>query len=150
MTEVTLEFEEEEENTDAANRAGLCQLPLEELMLLDIYTCDHSTALLELIGLGKCLGVAEGYIEEKFRLWIYADRSDTPTKFSIGQSPDTIWRRVPAFCEEWRQFADVSLRLVTIGTSEADCERSLSRQKDIQGLHTTNVRTETLETRLRA
>ena len=151
-TEVTLEFQEEEDEEDAdqAGRDELCQLALERLMLLDIYPCNHSTALQMLIALGKRLGVPERYIEEKFRLWIYADRSDTPTKFCLGQSPDAIWRRVRAFSEEWRQFADICLRFVSIGTSEADCERSLSRQNDIQGLHTTNIRTETLETGLRA
>ena len=149
---VTPEFEEEEdiEGTDNLSKCDIFDLALEQLMKLDIYVCDYSTALRELIALGNRLSVPEDYIEEKFRSWIYLDRSQTPTRFCIGESPDTIWRRVPALCEEWRPFADISLRFVTIGTSEADCERSLSRQKDAQGLHTTNIRAETIEARLRA
>ena len=47
-------------------------------------------------------------------------------------------------------FSMVALRYVTLGASEADCERSLSAQKNIQGLHTTKVGIDLLESRLRA
>ena len=143
-----------EANTDdatpTASDTSLHRLSLDRLIQENVYKCEHAVALAELTDMGRRLGVPPNEVEEKFRTWIYCPRSDSPTRYSVGESPNTIWRRVPAISEDWRQFADVALRFVTMGTSEADCERSLSRQKDIQGLHTTNIRVETLEARLRA
>ena len=151
MERIMTDLEANIDNTTlTTSDSALHHLPLEQLIQQNIYECQHSVALAELTEMGMRLGVPPNDVEEKLRTWLYCERSDTPTRYTVGESPNTIWRRVPAVREDWRQFADVALRFVTMGTSEADCERSLSRQKDIQGLHTTNIRVETLEARLRA
>lgn len=45
--------------------------------------------------------------------------------------------------------ANIAIRIVSIGTSEANCERFISRQRDITGNHGINFSTETIETRIR-
>ena len=135
---------------DIVARNELMSLSLDALLNVDIYKFGHAKALAEITRIGRILGIEECYIQEKFSAWLYAPREDTPTALNVGQSPDIIWRCVPANCEDWRQFAEVALRFVTIATSEADCERMLSRQKDVQGIRTSNIRTDLLETLLRA
>ena len=131
------------------SKRELFELPWENLSKIAIYQPSFATALSEITRVGEALGIQAEYCEQKLRSWLYDDRRITPTQSAIGLSPDLIWRRAPANDEEWRPFADIALRFITIGASEADCERSLSRQKDIQGLHTTNIRMDTLEARMR-
>ena len=147
--------EETEHNTviigqSRMSRRDVLALPLEQLFNVPVYEPTFATALFEIARVGQALGVPAEYCEEKLRSWLYGDRRRTPTQSAIGLSPDTIWRRAPANNEEWRHFSDIALRFITIGASEADCERSLSKQRDIQGLHTTNIRMDTLDARLRA
>lgn len=94
--------------------------------------------------------IPEDYIYEIFRSWIFSNRDTGPTRMTKNCSPDTIWRRAPSHDERWRDFCSIALRYVTLGTSEADCERSLSKQKDCQGLHITRIGSDLLEWRLRA
>ena len=128
---------------------NLMSLSLDALLNVDIYKFSYGKALAEITRLGRGLGLEKGYIEQKFSTWVYARREDTPTASNVGDSPDRIWRCVPAHCEDWRRFAEIALRFITISTSEADCERMLSRQRDVQGIRTSNIRTELLETLLR-
>ena len=51
---------------------------------------------------------------------------------------------------QWREFSDLAIRFISIGTSEADVERSFSLQKSIANLYTYNINPETMESHLRA
>jgi hypothetical protein len=57
--------------------------------------------------------------------------------------PDACWREFHGQSDERVCVAHVALRFVTLGCSEADIERLLSRQKQIQGLFDTKYRTDT-------
>lgn len=138
------------DESEAITEHQMLSLPLDELLCTPVYNFRHETAFREIERLGRIFGIDSMYLHNCFRSWLYEDRRDTPTRFQIGQSPDVIWRQVPAVKGEWREFAQIALRLVTIGTSEADCERALSRQRDVQGLHTNNIRTDLLEARMRS
>lgn len=127
----------------------LLSLSLEELLQVDVYQYDFSVAFTEIKRLGEILEIDERYLYERYRTWVFERRSDTPTCHEIGQCPDHIWRRVPAVDNGWRDFSQIALRLVTITTSEADCERSLSRQRDVQGIRTSVISTDLLEARMR-
>ena len=122
---------------------------LESALSFDLYEFSFARACQELCRTGNILGLDEKYVYSIFRSWVFDDRDKTPTRWQVGMSPNDTWRQVPANCEEWRSFAELAIRFVTIGTSEADCERMLSRQKDIQGIRTNNIRAELLEARLR-
>jgi hypothetical protein len=50
--------------------------------------------------------------------------------------------------EPWVGFCKVVMHFVTLGTSEAEVERTLRQQKDIQGRYGTNYGTDTLDARI--
>lgn len=142
---------EEEDAIDSDVEMGPYELEdLETLLRSPVYTVSFEMAFRSLVSLGQMQGLEEEYVYEVFRSWIFTDRARSPTRLERGCSPDVIWRRAPAHDERWRDFSMIALRYVTLGTSEADCERSLSAQKNIQGLHTTKIGIDLLESRLRA
>ena len=149
-----VEEEEDDENidpdSDSSAREEILRLSIAELLDLPVYDYTHEAAFAEISRVGTILGMSQEYVHECFCEWLYSDRSTTPTRYDASSSPDTIWRRVPVVNGRWRDFAGLALRFVTVSTSEADCERSLSRQRHIQGLHTCNITTELLEARLRS
>ena len=152
LEQQTVEEEEDETDTDNndAAREEMLRLSIVDLLGVSVYDYTHEAAFTEIARVGTILGISQEYMHECFCQWLYSDRSTTPTKYDITSSPNTIWRRVPVVNSRWRDFARLALRFVTVSTSEADCERSLSLQKDIQGLHTCNITTDLLEARMRA
>ena len=123
---------------------------LERLLNYDVYKFCFARALDEIVRVAALLGTSSQDVCSFLRTWIYEDREHTPTIHQIGMTPDAIWRRAPAHSEEWRPFAEIAIRFITIGTSEADCERMLSKQRDVQGIRTSNIQNDLLEARLRA
>lgn len=120
------------------------------LLSSPVYNVSFEIAFNRLRLMGQKHEIAEAYIYEIFRSWIFSNKSTGPTRMEKQCSPDIIWRRAPSHDARWRDFASIALRFVTLGASEADCERSLSKQKDCQGLHTTMIKSDLLEWRLRA
>ena len=111
---------------------------------------SSSAACASTVRVGQLLGLVARYMYNCFRTWLYEDRTKTPTGHEIGQSPDMISQtESPSIDDRWRDIAKLCLRFVTIGTSDANCERSLSRQRQVQGLNTSNITTELLEARMR-
>jgi hypothetical protein len=51
--------------------------------------------------------------------------------------------------DEWAEFAERALRLISCATSESDAERVLSMEKNVAGLHGTRFSFRTMEARLR-
>jgi hypothetical protein len=89
------------------------------------------------------------FLIRKFREdWLFGDPSRLPFRWDIETDPNSIWRRAH-LSEDWMKFTDLALRLISIGTSEADCERSLSIQRDIAGAHATQYKAPSLTARLR-
>lgn len=137
---------EEEDAIDPGVENGPYEFKdLETLLRSPVYTLSFERAFRFLVSLGQMQGSEEEYVSKVFRSWIFTDRVRSPTRFERGLAPDVIWRRVPAHDERWRDFSMIAPRYVTLGTSEADCERSLSAQKSIQGLHTTKIGVDLLE-----
>ena len=138
------------EDFEEATPDDLLSLNVDELLRTPVYHYDFSIAFAEIKRLGDILGIGEEYLYQRYRAWLFDKRSDTPTRHETGESPDRIWRCVPAIDNTWRDFAHVALRLVTINTSEADCERSLARQRDVHGIRTSNISTDLLEAFMRS
>jgi hypothetical protein len=64
-------------------------------------------------------------------------------------NPSNYWRRVFRDGKKpWTDFCQMAMHFVSLGTSEAEVERTLRRQKDIQGRYGTNFGTDTLDARL--
>jgi hypothetical protein len=89
------------------------------------------------------LSMNAAHIEEKFPEWLFTDHVP-----QTSVNSDAHWREVHAMGADWRDLARIGVRYASIGTSEADVERLLREQKDIQGLHGVNYGTETLHARL--
>ena len=141
--------DEEHGDTEGLTRNRFTSTTIQELLEVPVFEYSFANSFEEIKRVGQLLGLDARYMYSCFRTWLYEDRTKTPTGHEIGQSPDMIWRRTPSIDDRWRDFAKLCLRFVTIGTSEADCERSLSRQRQVQGLNTTNITTELLEARMR-
>ena len=137
-----VEFDKETPQDVATSCDALCSTP--------VYDLSFEIAFSQLKLMGHKQGLTEDYVYEIFRNWIFRDRCDSPTNMERHCSPDVIWRRAPSHDERWRDFSMIALRYVTLGASEADCERSLSKQKDCQGLHTTKIGSDLLDWRIRA
>jgi hypothetical protein len=73
--------------------------------------------------------------------------TDANERISGDVHPDSYWREYHGRSDERASLARVALRFITLGCSEADIERLLSRQKQIQQQFGTNSRTDTLQAR---
>jgi hypothetical protein len=68
-----------------------------------------------------------------FHHWI--EMTDEALRFPLlgDPSPDAIWTHAHQY-DDWRDFAEIALRILTLGTSEADGERIISTHRDIASL----------------
>jgi hypothetical protein len=78
-----------------------------------------------------------------FTSWVFTrDVYDAPTNSNLH------WREVHALGPPWIGLARIGLRFTSSGTSEADVERMIGEQQQIQGDFGVNYGTETLHARL--
>jgi hypothetical protein len=63
------------------------------------------------------------------------------------QSPGPIWWNAHQY-DDWRDFAEIAMQIVTLRTSEADVERIISIQRDLDSLKGTQYSHRTLGNRL--
>jgi hypothetical protein len=100
-------------------------------------------AIHEIRSIAAALEMDADSIERQLRDWIFTLKiAGAPTL------PDRHWRNVHAQGPEWHDLARLGMRYVSMGTSEAEVERLLGEQQDIQGRHGTNYGTESLHARL--
>jgi hypothetical protein len=71
-------------------------------------------------------------IRHSRRHWLFGEPDRLPFRSVTEVDPNKIWRQVH-LSEEWMRFAGMASRLISVGTSEADCERSLSIQRNTVG-----------------
>ena len=64
------------------------------------------------------------------------------TKKTVG-----LWKRIITY-SKWKAIGKAIIQIVSIGTSEANCERFISRQREATGEHGTNYSCESMEPRL--
>jgi hypothetical protein len=78
------------------------------------------------------------------------EMTDEALRFPLlrDRAPDAIWRHAHQY-HDWPDFADIALRSVTLGTSEADVERIISTEPDTASLKGTQYSHETLPSRLK-
>ena len=87
-------------------------------------------------------------IKELLDKFLFADPLEQGFKIYQDQDPNTFWRNMHLL-DEFKEFSLLALHFVTLATSEADAKRMLSLQKNVMGLHMTNVGSDCLEARLR-
>jgi hypothetical protein len=84
-----------------------------------------------------------------FSAWLFAPIQDVPFLQNPAALPSTdlIWCTGHRH-EEWAEFTELALRLISCTTSESDTERVLSMEKNVAGLHGTRFAIRTMEARL--
>ena len=109
--------------------------------------------------------ITEGYYSVALEQWIRLEIDEMINQlqafYSCESSPQAldmldlyVWKHISCLSHSdstWRAWAHLSkcaMRLVSAAVSEADVERLLSKQKLIQGNHSTNISTEGLTARL--
>jgi hypothetical protein len=138
-------------DTPAARRHQLFLARLEEQNLLTIN--ERLSQRLDIGGLHTAIGnlrkMAEAMaldanqIEQRYRDWLF-----TLAMPDIPVDSDADWREVHSLGPEWHGLARLGLRCASMGTSEAEVERLLREQMQVQGVHGVNYGTETLHVRL--
>jgi hypothetical protein len=72
------------------------------------------------------------WIAEKLSNWVFHLDKFPIAIDNLDLPPDDMWTVISAD-EEWRPFAQMAVRIVTLVISEAEMERTISLQRDILG-----------------
>jgi hypothetical protein len=119
-----------------------------ELMLnFPLYDDLMGTARSCIASFAKILGFSTEQAIESLHNWIVTPSDVLGFPLVGNRSPDTIWRNAHIY-DAWREFSEVALRVVTLGTSEADVERIISVHRDIASLKSTRYSHATIRSRL--
>jgi hypothetical protein len=97
----------------------------------------------EIRQMATTLGMDADQIVVKLRDWLFT--LEIPDASTIR---DLHWREVHARHPDWRDFARIGMHYASVTTSEADVERILGVQPELQGVHGANCETATLHARL--
>jgi hypothetical protein len=104
----------------------------------------------------KRMALAVGLQEDKSEIcvsclyrWVSSPDCEIPFMRMLRafDTPDGIWRQALMF-DDWNMFAQIALRFVTLGTSEAGVERLISAHRDIASLKGTRFHADTIRDRL--
>jgi hypothetical protein len=113
-----------------------------ERLLIPLERGVLQVAITQVRSRASALDLNPDQIEEMLMRWLFPDEiPNAPT------TSDLHWRRVHAINETWTGLARIGVRYASIATSEADAERRLGEQKDVQ-IHGVNFGTQTLHARL--
>ena len=150
--EIDEEFEKSEiyENQEEEKFNNVLLTDLHTRLNSNIYQSIYEIAEKKIISTASLLGMDSFKIKEDLFKWLSKDpKSLGGIGYLFGLDNNLFWRRAHCY-SEWSDLSRIAMLFITIGTSEADVERSLSLQKEIVGQHTFCMNLETIETRIRA
>lgn len=121
--------------------------------ILNIHLFANMNVIAESVINSLAITLEIEYSEESFHAllddWAFKPTNELPFYFDMKiQNPVNLWKRILTY-ENWKDLANIAIRIFSIGTSEANCERFISRQRDITGNHGINFSTEIMEARIR-
>jgi hypothetical protein len=120
---------------------------IEQMLAYPLYEDLMTSAANCIPSLAETLGFSGGAAFEALHNWIRIPSEVLRFPLLGNQSPDTIWRNAHLY-GAWREFSEVAIRIVTLGTSEADVERLISVHRDIASLKSTRYSHSTIRNRL--
>jgi hypothetical protein len=125
-------------------------MSFEEMLQYDPYDTNslYEIAVASIERLSDRMMVDKEMMKVMFRKWLFGDLKAVSFLNESPESVDDMWR-IAHRLKEWRDFADLSLRFISCGTSEADAERILSLERNIAGLCGTRFGIRSMEARLR-
>jgi hypothetical protein len=146
--------EGEEQPTAQSYRQHLIrflEMPEDTRMGFDPFSGIYEAARARILELAGRLGLDAEQMGILFDHWLLRSAEETPFVLdqAAHESVNCLWRIAHRY-QMWAPFADLALRLISCGVSEADAERLLSLQRNIAGLHGTRFGIATMEARLRS
>lgn len=126
----------------------LDKMSFKEKMKMNIYKELYREGLKTLESYSEILNINPELIIEQFDIWLFDDPTKHPFEQLLNKSPVVMWQMLSSYSKEWELFAYIGLRLSQIGVSEADAERILKNQKEIQASKMTNISTESMQARM--
>jgi hypothetical protein len=120
---------------------------IEHMLAYPLYDDLMTSAANCITSLAAILGFSEDAAYATLHNWITTASEVLRFPLLGNQSPDTIWRNAHLY-DGWRDFSEVAMRIVTLGTSEADVERLISVHRDIASLKSTRYSHSTIRNRL--
>lgn len=121
----------------------------EDIINIDLFSDMRDITERVLTNLSENLGIRDINIHDLLYKWVFEETDKLPFKLDIfNDDPVRLWRSICTY-EEWEKFANLILRIVSIGTSESNCERFISKQRYVTGDHGTHYGVKTMEARLR-
>jgi hypothetical protein len=121
-----------------------------DLIEYDPYHDIYAVATQCLRTIAANLGLDEPSTIALFDRWLFSAAPDVSffQHLDGSEEPNMIWRAANRF-EEWSSLSELTLRLATCGTSEANTKRVLSMQRNIAGFYRTRFSLPSIEARLR-
>ena len=121
----------------------------EDIINIDLFCDMRNITETVLTNLSKQLQIDDINIHDLLNDWAFGPTNSLPFNLDIyHDDPVHLWRSIRTY-EVWEKIGNLGLRIVSIGTSESNCERFISKQRYIAGDHGTNYSIQTMEARLR-
>lgn len=128
--------------------ADLERTTFENRIREDIYKNIYENAKNELIRLCLLLHIDQSYVESKLDSFLFDDPQELGFSKYCNEKPNSFWRKVYSFNEDWEVFSDLALRYASAFVTETIVERTFSEQEFIQNKRMTNVSTSLMKARL--
>ena len=150
--ETSQEYITIENNSYLQEKQHQQQLTLEERLFQNVFYYNDFT----MYNIGRNyieqyavkLGYSPELISNYFHQWLNSRDLPFSQYENFGSDVDELWHQAALMQQDWSHFAALAKRLVTLGPSESDVERLLSKQKAMAGHYMTNLGSETLSSRL--
>ena len=151
LRSVLIKYNDAEENeSDGSLFKEIFNMHIETKLDINLYHKVYEYGSKKNLETASILGMNTNTINSCLYSWLCKNHKDIIVfKDLYKTNENDLWRKAHMF-SQWREFSDLAIRFISIGTSEADVERSFSLQKSIANLYTYNINPETMESRLRA
>ena len=126
----------------------LKQKNFKDILSIDLFSNMILITENVLSGLANSLEIEINNIHELLNIWAFDSTDALPFMKDLEYLPPVeLWKRIIPF-EDWEIFGEIVLRIMSIATSESDCERFISKQRYVAGDHGTNFSIKSMKSRL--
>ena len=144
-SDIYLSFKESLENLQQMNFEDILHINLfKNIHIITEQVLNSLAISLELDDIEQFQKIIHYFLDH----WAFGISEDLPFWLYLQELPPVeLWKRIVSI-DDWKTFATLVLRIVSIGTSESNCERLISKQKHTTGDYGTNYGCKTMQARL--
>ena len=144
-SDIYLSFKESLENLQQMNFEDILHINLfKNIHIITEQVLNSLAISLELDDIEQFQKIIHYFLDH----WAFGISEDLPFWLYHQELPPVeLWKRIVSI-DDWKTFATLVLRIVSIGTSESNCERLISKQKHTTGDYCTNYGCKTMQARL--